>query len=209
MKNVGLKIKHMFTSGYNGQVLGKHQSLYGTWIQMTWPELFMLEWTLADNRDITRIVELGTGHGALTLFFGLHMSMRGGKVLSFDIKKIVPPQWYELSEKLNITFEQADVFTSGTVEKVREFIKDGRALIFCDDGDKKREFPLYARVLKKNDLIMAHDWGPIDLSGMGWGVVGGEIRHEHLDQKTLSMLEVYRQQEFLDLKARILSMRRK
>lgn len=206
---MGLKIKHMFTSGYRGEVLGKHQSLYGTWIQMTWPELFMLEWTLADNRDITRIVELGTGHGALTLFFGLHMSMRGGKVLSFDINRLMPPQWYELSEKLNITFEQEDVFASGTVEKVREFIRDGRALIFCDNGDKKREFPLYAGVLKKNDLIMAHDWGPIDMKGVGWGVFEGEIRHEHLDTKTLSMLEVYRQQEFLDLKARILSMRRK
>lgn len=171
----------------------------------------MLEWVLTDNKDIKRIVELGTGNGALTLFFGLHMSMRAGKVLTFDIKKLMVPEWHDLAKRLNITFEKRNAFAPETVERVRSFIRDGRALIFCDNGDKKKEFPLYTRILKKNDLIMAHDWGPVDMRhpSLGWGYFKGEIRKEHLNPKTLSLLEFYRQHEFNQLKTRILSMRRK
>ena len=200
----------MFTSGYRGEVLGKHQSFCGQWIQQTWPALFMLEWVITDNRDITRVVELGTGCGALTIFFGIHMSMRNGKVLTLDIIKKMEPNWHQLAKKLDITFEKRDVFKPITVQRVKKFIKDGRALIFCDNGDKKREFPLYANILKKNDLIMAHDWGPVDMrhKSLRWGLKKGEIRKEHLDKKTLSILKVYRQKEFNALFTRILSMRR-
>ncbi len=158
----------------------------------------MLEQVLSENQDITRVLELGTGFGGLTLFFGLHMQNRVGKVLTFDIVKKFRPEWTKWTATLPIVFEERNVFMQDTVAHARDFIQEGRALVFCDDGDKKREFPLYATLLKPNDLIMAHDWG-----------VNLEIRMEHLNGRTLSILDFYRQREFNKLQTRILSMKRK
>lgn len=155
----------------------------------------MLENVLESNKDIVRVVELGTGCGGLTLFFGLHMTLRNGKVLTFDTRRRQVPQWHSQAQLLNITFEQKDVFKATTVKEVKDFIKEGKALVFCDNGDKKREFPLYTPILKKNDLIMVHDWGI-------------EITSKHLDNKTLSLLKPYRQREFDALKTQILSMKK-
>lgn len=174
------------------------QTFLGYRIQQTWSALLMLEQVLADNADITRVLELGTGFGGLTLFFGLHMQERSGKVLSFDIVKKFKPEWTKWTVSLPIVFEERNAFMQDTVAHARDFIQEGRALVFCDDGDKKREFPLYAGILKTDDLIMAHDWG-----------INLEMRMEHLNGRTLSILEFYRQREFNKLQTRILSMKRK
>ena len=173
----------------------KNQSFCGIKLSQTWSALLMLENVLASNRNIMRIVELGTGCGGLTLFFGLHMVARKGKVLTFDTQRRQDPSWHSLAKLLNITFEQKDVFEAATIQQVKSFINDGTALIYCDNGDKKREFPLYMPVLKKNDLIMVHDWNI-------------EITPKHLDNETLSLLRPYRQDEFNALKTQILSMKK-
>lgn len=168
-------------------------SFCGHTMQQTWSALFMLEKVLSDNRDIVRVAELGTGGGGLTLFWGLQMKTRGGRVLTLDITKQMKHGWTGSASLLNITFEQRDVFDGTTVQRVQEFIQGGRALVFCDDGDKPRELYLYASLLKRNDLIMAHDWG-------------SEIKREHLTPEITSILRPFRQDEFNDLKTRILSM---
>lgn len=153
----------------------------------------MLEKVLSANKNIARIVELGTGYGGLTLFFGIQMMARNGKVLSFDIKEKMLSPWHKLARQLPITFKQKDVFDATALQEVKRFISGARSLVFCDNGNKKKELPLYARILKKNDLIMVHDWGI-------------EIGPAELDVKILSILTMYRQDEFDALKTRILSM---
>lgn len=159
-----------------------------------WSALFMLSRILNDNPDIVRIVELGTGAGGLTLFWGIHMLTRGGKVLTFDIGRPAE-EFLDCYNRVNIQFEPRNVFNPESLELARHFISDGRALVYCDNGLKKKEFPMYATILKSNDLIMAHDWQV-------------EIKPEDLDESTLSILELYRQEEFDLHKTRILSMRR-
>lgn len=168
----------------------------GHTMQLSTNTVSMIEKILIDNEDITRVVELGTGCGGSSLIFGNIMIERGGKVLTFDVlNSRMTPNWHDLIEEYNITFRQKDVFQPGTVEEAADFIKNDRALIFCDDGHKKQEVPLYAPILKINDLIMAHDWG-------------GEILPEHLDSETMSFLEPYRQEEFDAVNAVTLSLRR-
>ena len=158
-------------------------------------EIEVLRKILEENTDIMRIVELGTGHGGMSLFFGSLIHGRGGKVLTIDIVRIMDggyDSWNVLAEKYNTTFLQMDIFLPETVKEVSNFIKDYKALIFCDDGNKKCEVPLYAEILKKGDFLLAHDYN-------------AEFSHEDLTQRTLSILEPYRQEEFI----RILSMKRK
>jgi predicted O-methyltransferase YrrM len=148
-----------------------------------------------ENRDVKRVVDIGTGCGGLTLFFGANMLQRDGKVLSFDIDVLQSTQAQRDFEKLNIRLEERDVFEEESVAMVRKFIEGEQALIFCDNGNKGREFPLYARTLKRGDFIMAHDWGV-------------EISAGNLDGFIHTNLELYKQDEFDKEETYILSMRR-
>ena len=151
-----------------------------------------------ENLDVKRVVDIGTGCGGLTLLFGANMLQRDGKVLSFDIDVLQSTQAQRDFEKLNIILEERDVFEEESVEIARKFIEGERALIFCDNGCKARELPLYTQILKPGDFIMAHDWGI-------------ELTQPDLDMYAarLSLLEPYRQEEFDEAETYILSMVRK
>lgn len=174
----------------------KYISFCGHIIMQTHSSLFMLEQVLVSNPDIMRIVELGTAYGGLSLFFGLHMAGRNGRVLTLDISPTMTDEWHRLAGLLNIEFRKRNVLDETCVREVSEFVQSGRALIFVDGGNKPKELTLYAPHAKKNDLIMAHDYGT-------------EIHPKQLTAETLSLLEPFRQQEFDELKTQILSMRRK
>jgi len=182
---------------YLGETLATtaKQTFIGTPIQQTWSAMYMLEKVILEN-PIMRIVELGTGFGALTRFFGLHMQRRGGAVLSYDIENKVLADW----RGLPIGFQVRNVFDLSTVQGVEIFIHSHLSLIFCDNGEKRKELPLYASILKRGDLIMAHDYGE---QGEAWA----EITPKDIEG-TRSILQPYRHQEFLALKTRIICLRR-
>lgn len=153
---------------------------------------------LKENIDIFRVVELGTGHGGMSLFLGSFICDRGGRVLTVDRQKIMDggyPLWCQSAKKYNVSFMQKDVFNPETVKDVSDFIVGHRAMIFCDDGDKKREVALYAGILKKGDLLLAHDYN-------------AEFYLRDLPERTLDILDFYRQEEF-PKGTKILSMIRK
>jgi len=186
---ISLVTKRKDAKGITGIVLVDHYTA------QTWSAITMLTKFFSDNRDVKRVVDIGTGTGGLTLLFGLNMLQRDGKVLSLDIEETQSAQARRDFEKLNITFEKADAFQKDVVDLVQRFIKGERALIFCDNGCKPREFALYTRILKEGDFIMAHDWRI-------------EITPLDLDRQTLSMLEPYLQEEFDREETYILSMKR-
>jgi len=177
------------TIGIAGIVLLDHYT------PQTWSAITMLIKFFSDHRDIKRIVDLGTGTGGLTLLFGVNMLQRDGKVLSFDIEPVQSEQARRDFEKLNITFEEKNIFKKDAVELARKFIEDERALVFCDNGHKVREFSTYTKILKKGDFIMAHDWGT-------------EITKIDLPDLPLSVLEPYHQEDFDEAETFILCMRR-
>ena len=147
---------------------------------------------LDDNPDIMRIVELGTGSGGLTLLFGLYMTVRGGRVLSFDTYAMPDAgKWFE---RLSVDFHCQDIFTGEAFKLIREFSGQGRMLLFCDNGDKPLELSTYVQAVKPNDLVMVHDY-PQEITGISGGLE--------------DILEPYRQEEFDAEHTFILSMRRK
>jgi len=170
-------------------------TIAGFQLQQTWSALFLLNQILVDNPDITRVVELGTYAGGLSVFFGLIMKNRGGRVIALDIVEPRNPYALEIFNVLNTTFYKQDISGSEGIETVKQFISDGRALIFNDGGDKKGTLPVYAKLAKTDDLIMSHDWM-------------AEIFPKDLNDEILSTLELYRHEDFKALRARILSMKK-
>ncbi len=141
---------------------------------------------LDENPDILRVVELGTGHGGMSLYLGSFICERGGHALTVDRDILMDggyDLWHQTAQKYNVSFLHKDAFDPGTLIDVSNFIKDHRAMIFCDNGDKKREVALYAEILKKGDLLLAHDYH-------------GEFTPDDLNDRTLSILEPFRQEDF-------------
>ena len=136
-----------------------HELYYGgIRLQQSWTTLFVLERIFDENKDITAIVELGTGHGALTAFFGLHMKNRG-RVLTWDVDDS-QIEWTKL-EGLPCQFIKADILDQRAQKWTCEFIANDRSLIFCDAGERdirSKQFHIYAAILKPHDVIMIHDY---------------------------------------------------
>ena len=159
---------------------------YGYEMQQSLESLYIIKKILDDNPDILRIVELGTANGGTALFFGACISERGGLVLTVDQTKLMTggyEGWIEQAQKLNVSFLYKDNFTPDAVQYVKDFIGNNRAMIFCDDGDKKREVALYCKILKPNDLLLAHDYE-------------NEFFYNDLTIELINNYEFYRQNEF-------------
>lgn len=185
----------------------KNQKVFGYGIVQSFSALFVLQKILNDNPDIKKIIELGTGEGGLTLFFGFNMASRGGRVITYDRDNPPTDGWFNYVTKygLPIDFRNADVFSEGIKKEIGQHIQNERVLIFCDNGKKPKEIWTYAPLLKKGDLIMSHDWG-------------FEIKEENLDPNSehipikvdsiYDLCELYRQEEFDAYKTTILSLKR-
>ena len=131
-------------------------SIYGIPVMHTWQDLFFLNCIL-QYYPFDVIVELGTYVGGVTLFFALNSN---AEVYTFDIRpEPTSKRYLQIDEVLPIIFCSMDVRSSSTVDFVRGLIDKRRALIYCDDGAKIKEFNLYAPTLKEEDIIMAHDKG--------------------------------------------------
>ena len=133
----------------------------GIRLQQSWTTLFLLEDILDKEKDITRVVELGTGQGALALFFGLHMYERG-QVLTIDNEPKMSMKWYGLAKNYRIAFVQADIMDPSVDRPIRDFLGHSRSLIFCDAGDKDIRRPQvlkYAEFLSPGSLLLVHDFG--------------------------------------------------
>jgi len=105
------------------------------------------------NEKFDTLVELGTGRGTLTLFLS---NIFNGKIHTFSIGNV---RMVNELQKNGVEVVKADVFDKGIIKYIKELIDSpGRVLLLCDNGDKVKEFTTFAPCLKKNDVIMAHDY---------------------------------------------------
>lgn len=118
----------------------------------------------------TRIVEIGTFHGGLTLMLRDildFINLPNSQIITYDIEdqKFLKP----LVTNRNIIVKTKNLFAHSYHEfkdnnhktEIESFIQqDGRTIVLCDGGCKKCEFNLIAPLLKPQDIIMAHDYAP-------------------------------------------------
>lgn len=105
------------------------------------------------------IIELGTSHGGFSVFLHLYALVSGARFITYDRPGFVPT-YHELFTQLQVDYRQADVLNDhSTIAEIAALIASpGQTLLLCDNGDKVREFALYAQFLKAGDLILAHDY---------------------------------------------------
>jgi len=113
-----------------------------------------------------RILEIGTGTGAFTLFLREKLNEIGlsdSIIKSFDIN---PMDSFHMSinEMDNVEILKENIFSDDDYtlikyDLIEDFIKgDGKTLVLCDGGNKVREFNQISPLLKIGDYIMAHDY---------------------------------------------------
>jgi len=111
---------------------------------------------LNENEQIKGIIEIGTGRGAMSIFFGLECYERRYKpLLTYDILKIREPRLFKL---LGIRYIIRDCFSEESINEIKEYSADDPIFLMCDGGNKAKEFNIIIEFLKPGSIIAAHDW---------------------------------------------------
>ena len=93
-------------------------------------------------------------------FLDNHKLSDNATIHSFDVDASIGQR--QISNKVNkVKFYEENVFETDTIELILNSSKKN-TIIFCDGGDKIAEFNKFSKLLKRNDLIFAHDFA-IDL----------------------------------------------
>ena len=101
------------------------------------------------------IIELGTYKGGLTEF----LYEFNKNLVSYDISD------KDLESKnKNINFRIGNSLEENTINEIKQLVKDKKALILCDGGDKEKEFKIYSEIIEDGSYIMAHDFSHDKLS---------------------------------------------
>lgn len=112
--------------------------------------------------EIASIVELGTEQCGLALFLALQAYQRGMEFRTFDHKRSG-----NLDTPLSRLLGLGDRFILGNLfgkagKKLIALLNGGLPrpiLLFCDDGNKPREFREFVPHLRVGDYVGVHDWG--------------------------------------------------
>ena len=125
-------------------------------------DLILWDIFLTSRPTIRSVVELGSAAFGLSLYLALQCYQRGLEFRTFDINasnNLNSP----LSNlvKLRNNFIMGDIF--GDVrEQLTLLLRYGLPhpiLLYCDDGDKPREFKGFVPCLRAGDYVGVHDWG--------------------------------------------------
>lgn len=117
-----------------------------------------------------QILEIGTLHGGLTLMLRDIMDkleLINNPIRTYDIndqeflKPLVIDRNVEVLTKNIFNDDYTNFRNDQSYQELKDFIqKPGTTMVLCDGGCKKCEFNLIAPLLKKQDIIMAHDYAP-------------------------------------------------
>ena len=144
---------------------------YGIMVSHSWTEIgAVLE--VVNKYKVDLFVEIGFHRGGLgTLLVPNCLYNFGFHYLGFDIDmEIAEPSFLEIVEQtLFARFVFEDALSELAIGIVSDALsKSLHPMIYCDGGDKPREFDIFSRMLPADGLVMVHDY-PI------------EFREEHFE----------------------------
>ncbi len=136
---------------------GQTKSLFGKQSVKGWDGLRQVECFLRTT-SIDKLIELGTGEGMHTLYFGLAGAVCGFAVSSYDASDESRPYW-PLFEKLGIAFHQSDVFEVASpvwMELADAMNRGLRVCLYCDIGLYEAE--TFVPCLPSGSWCIIHSW---------------------------------------------------
>lgn len=109
------------------------------------------------NRDylsqFDNIIEIGTYNGGLSSYI-FDNKKRRASFFSYDIDSKI-----NQTKREDIEFIIGDCFEPENSDNISGTISSfGKTLLICDGGDKTREFNYFSQFLKKDDVIILHDY---------------------------------------------------
>lgn len=99
------------------------------------------------------VVELGTKNGGFTEILQ-SCTREDTCIYTFDNIKYR----HSLTFRDNVCFIVCDILSKPVDGIIKLLSSRNKTLMYCDNGDKTREFELYTKYLKKGDLLGVHDW---------------------------------------------------
>lgn len=131
-------------------------------VAQSFSALFLFEKVLLEY-PFKRILEFGTWKGGLSLYLLLYCLSEKAEFYTYDIRKFDSYVDSNKKDILRKILEFDKYFILGDIFKNEQkiktlLLKEGRSILFCDNGDKKLEFNTFAPHLKKGDVIGIHDW---------------------------------------------------
>ena len=138
----------------------RSDTFFGATVQQVWSAFYWFERIVREHR-VGSMLELGTGLGATTMFFG---GLFPDHVITYDIADKRTDRVKDMHRRLGVDVRLFDLFAGHALVSLHTDLESNRfenrpALIFCDGGDKHREFNLFSGLLQEGDLIACHDTG--------------------------------------------------
>lgn len=143
---------------------------YGYLFMAQHPDVEKVLQSFLSSTKPSRILEIGTFHGGLTLLLRDildNIGLLNSPIWTYDIydqeflKPLVTDRNMQVYTTNLFNEDYTDWSDTSSQNSISNFIREtGRTLILCDGGCKKCEFNLIAPLLKENDIIMAHDYAP-------------------------------------------------
>jgi hypothetical protein len=132
-------------------------SILGVTSQQQYADL--IAWEIFFQRyKIKSFIELGSGHGGMSLYFLAQSVQQGFLFSTFDTRPPSAAIASPLGHIFNLAahFYQKDVFTTSLADYLVY-----PCCIYCDNGDKPKEFQMVAALISGNrhrNFIVTHDW---------------------------------------------------
>lgn len=105
--------------------------------------------------NFDNIVEIGSYNGGLSSYL-YDQKKDSSLFVSYDI---APEINTAAAQRKDIDFRIGDCFETKTYNEIVSLIKrPGRTLMICDGGHKTKEFNEFSKYLKKDDIIILHDF---------------------------------------------------
>jgi hypothetical protein len=163
------------------QIEHSHWSFFGSYMQQT-PNAVLSINKLLNSYYFDNIIEFGTHDAGLSTLLSIYSFLSKNKATSSNpnepclyknnrISKIPCNFWTfdnvirdetqtKFIQLLGANVNIVDILNDNdTIEKIRNLISSSsRCLVLCDNGDKIKEFELYANHLPKGSFIMVHDY---------------------------------------------------
>jgi len=130
---------------------------------------YIFEKLILDTKP-SRILEIGTSHGGLTLMIRDildYNALVNTHITTYDIYEQSFLKPLVINRNVNVKTETifCDRYKNFKDDYAKNVVNDyinqsGVSIVICDGGNKSSEFNLFAELIKSNDIIMAHDYAP-------------------------------------------------